>query len=155
MAIFGLEILMSRLHHFSALLREDGIESDILAGMDNDLPVLMIYFPAGTAQLSCLPMDQDDSFAHFILDIRTVLPVPGTNAAQRQTICDLFSQVSLAGLAYRAVDAAEILCRQILPEAQLPTSDETFRYWMSLYAENLGVLQNFIAAVTGGDTAQA
>lgn len=65
MAIEGLEILMSRLHNLSGLLRTQNIESDLIAGLDGDLPKLLIYFEQGDAYLTYVPMDAAGGHAAF------------------------------------------------------------------------------------------
>ena len=147
MAIQGLEILMSKLYHFSTLLKTQGIESDLIGGLDGDLPILMIYFEQGDVQLSCIPGDNDGSMAHFLLELRTDIPVTEENFLRKQTVCDLFCEESLGGLAYLSTRENAIVYRQVLPEAVLPVSDETFLYFTKTYADYLGVLNAFIAQI--------
>lgn len=149
MAIQGLEILMSKLHHFSALLKTVGIESDLIGGLDSDLPILMIYFEQGDVQLTCIPGDNDGRAAHFLLELRTDIPVQEEDFLRKQTVCDLFCEESLAGLAYHSTQENAIVYRQILPEAILPVSDETFLYFVQTYADYLGLLNAFIAQILG------
>ena len=156
MAIKGLEIMMSRLDTCGEWLRARQIASDLLAGMDGDVPVLLIYLEQGDAQLACLPMDDDDSMEHFLLDLRAELPLPGMDYVQRQTVCDLFGGISMAGLAYLSASADAVICRQVLPEAVLPTSEETFLYFVELFAQYLGTLKELAERVrTAGGGAPA
>ena len=149
MAVQGLEILMSKLHYFSTLLKTEGVESDLIGGLDGDLPILMIYFEQGDVQLTCIPGDDDGSMSHFLLELRTDIPVQEENFLRKQTVCDLFSDESLGGLAYLSTQENAIVYRQVLPEAVLPVSEETFLYFVKTYAEYLGVLNHFIAQILG------
>lgn len=148
MAIEGLEILMSRLHGLQQLMRTQNIESDLLAGLDGDFPKLRIYFEQGDAQLTCIPMDEDGSMAHFMLDLSAELALPGVSYVKRQTICDLFDSISMAGLAFLSGQEDRICYRWALPEAKLPASDETFLYFVHLFAEYLGRLNDFAAQIS-------
>lgn len=151
MAIEGLEILMSRLHGLSELLRAQGTESDLIAGLDGDLPKLLIYFEQGSAFLTCIPMDEDDSMEHFVLDLSAEIALPGVSYVKRQTICDLFSRSSMGGLAFLSEQDDSIYYRWVLPEAGLPVTDETFLYFISLFAEYLGVLNDYAERISAID----
>lgn len=153
MAIEGLEILMSRLDGLQRLMHTQKVESDLLAGLDGDLPKLLIYFEQGDAQLTCVPMDEDGSMAHFTLDLSAELALHGVSYVKRQTICDLFNRISMAGMAFLSEQEDGIFYRWVLPEAELPTSDETFLYFVSLFAEYLGRLNDFAAQVSAIDDA--
>ncbi len=153
MAIEGLEFLMNRLDGLSRLLRTQKIESDLLGGLDGDLPKLLIYFEQGNAYLSCVPMDGDDSMEHFVLDLSAEIQLPGMSYVKRQTLCDMFSRVSMGGMAFLSEADDSIFYRQVLPEAVLPTSEETFLYYISLYAEYYDVLQEYAERISAVDEA--
>ncbi|MCD8195806.1 MAG: hypothetical protein LUE24_01315 [Lachnospiraceae bacterium] len=155
MAIEGLEILMSRLDGLSRLLRTQNIESDLLGGLDGDLPKLFIYLEAGDAYLSCVPMDQDDSMEHFVLDLGAEIRLPDMSYVKRQTLCDMFSRISMGGMAYLSEADDSVFYRWVLPEAVLPTSEETFLYFISLYAEYYGVLREFAERISAASETPA
>lgn len=150
MAIEGLEILMSKLHHCTQLLAHEGVEADLIGGLDGELPLLLVYFPQGDAQLTCLPVDNDGSMTRFVWNFTVQIDLPDAAFLQKQTVCDLFDEESLAGFAYLAGDGGAIVYRQVLPEVAMPVSDEVFLYFARMYAEYLGVLHAFIADVIGG-----
>jgi hypothetical protein len=154
MAIEGLEIMMSRLDGCRELLAAQQIESDVMVGMDGDLPILMMYFEQGDVQLTCLPMDTDDRMEHFLLELRTEPSLPNLDDIGRSTLCELFDDLSLAGYAYMSGDDGTVIYRQMMPEAILPTGDQTFLYFVELYVQYLGVLLELAGRIAAAENAE-
>lgn len=155
MAIFGLEILMSKLAELSALIRAMGYECDVI-GVTDSLPRAQLYLrnpkeqdvtKYDTAQITFIP-PEDDSFSHFIINAVTELSAEELEYNRAQATCDVFNLSTTAGFACFSGNLEKIVYRAMLPEVGIPVSAQVMEFFLKNYIEGLETLKQLLASAS-------
>lgn len=152
MAIFGLEILMSKLSELSELVRAMGYECDVIAVTDG-LPRAQFYLRESnepditvydTVQISFIP-PEDDSFSHFIINAVTELDAAGQDYSALQASCDVFNLATTSGFACLSGNMEKLVYRAVLPEVGMPVAPEVMDFFIKSYVEGFLALRQLIS----------
>jgi GNAT superfamily N-acetyltransferase len=128
-AIPVLDMLMPKLSGLSELMRELGIENDLLVPADT-LPYIATRADVGAEaveiQLVYVPTDEEDA-GKYVLTATAALPLSDT-AASAVLLCDHFNANTLGPFAHSDPEGEVIYIRSNLPEKDLPTPQALFEY---------------------------
>lgn len=139
-------IILSKLHTYSGLLENVGISSDLLED-DEGQSYLWLYFDSFEAVLICRNLDEDDSFSHFMIEFKALIPAEGLSQSQSLMTCDLFNANTISGTAFLSADG-KIICLQLqLLEVMLPIPDEDFKAAVQLFKNDYHLLEELLQKV--------
>lgn len=151
MAIFGLEVLMTKLPDLAALIRAMGYESDVIAVSDS-LPRVQFYIRSpeetdvtvyDTVQVTYIPPD-DDSFSHFLINAVTELDAGGYELQRLQTVCDIFNLTTVSGFVCLNADFSRVVYRAVLPEVGEPVSTDVMAFFLKSYIDGLAAFRSLL-----------
>jgi hypothetical protein len=133
-------IILSKLHTYSELLENMDIPSDLLEDEEGQ-SYLWLYFDSFEAVLTCRDLDEDDSFSHFMIELKTMIPTEGLEQSQALITCELFNASSVSGTAFLSEDGNIICLQTQLLEVLLPIPDEDLRTAVRLFENDHDLLE--------------
>lgn len=150
MAIFGLDILMSKLDALLEILIGDGYDAEII-GRINDLPLLQCYLrqsggdemSADILEITYLPANEE-TLDEFGINFHCLLDVQGRNYQVLQAACDAYNSVTTGGFGYLSDEGRVLNCRSVLPEAGIPIEADVFLLFVKMFHGSLLTLKEMV-----------
>lgn len=133
------DILVPKLTALEGALREMGVESSlVLSG--SQYPYLLSESTVGAQKFTTVfnyIATDPNADGHFVLNLAAQLPCETLDFASRYMLCTRFNFDTLGPMAYASILEENINLRSLFPEAELPVSPETLRFFVKLFQDGL------------------
>lgn len=136
-------IFQPKLNRLAQIIEEFGIKG-ILVRDEEELPVLILdveelFGENCKFQISYLPIDNDDTYEHFIINIATKFGISCDDISieDLQMLCEVVNSDCPVGSVFIHFEDTNLYCRHIIPEVLLPIPKNHFRLAFELYLETV------------------
>ena len=144
------DIFQPKLNRLAQIIEEFGIKG-ILVRDEEELPVLILdveeFFGENCKfQISYLPIDNDDAYEHFIINIATKFGIScgDISIEDLQMLCEVANSDCPVGSVFIHFEDTNLYCRHIIPEALLPIPKNHFKLAFELYLETVSFCYKMI-----------